>query len=137
MNSLTCFSLVGGIIFIMASTFLFIGWIPFWVTQKSKYSISVCPKNDFSMLHLSLLSLRFYRISSKMSKWSDQSPLVIIKRSSMYAWINSNPRNISLIFFWKISGEWLTPIVRRLYWYFPQDRIIFHRLLACSLIRIQ
>ena len=116
--------------------YLFIGQIPVRVTQKYKYYISVCLKNYLLMLHLSALSLSFCIISSNCFKWSDQSPLVIIKSSLMYAWISSNPWNIYFIFSWKISGKFLTPIGRRLYQYFTQVSIIIHRLPSCLLIWI-
>ena len=90
--------------------FLFIRRIPVRVTHKPKYSISICPKNEFLILHLSLLSLIFCWVSSNFSKRMEQPPLVIINRSSNYAWINSNLRIISFIFSWKIPGELFTPI---------------------------
>ena len=133
MNSHTSFVLFGGITFTMASTFLFIGPIPVWVTQKPIYSIYVCPKYEFSIWNLTPLSLSFCRVSSNFSKQSYQSYLVVINRSSMYAWINSNPQNIYFIFSWKVPGELLTPIGRRLYRSFPHGRIIVHMLLALSL----
>ena len=136
MNAHIFFMLFCGIIFNMDYTFLFIGQIPFRVTQNPRYPISACPKNYFSVLHLSPLSLRFSGVSSNFSKLLDQSPLVIINRSSMYARINSNPLNISFIFSWKMSRELLTPIVRHLYWYFHHGRIFVHKLLSCSLRRM-
>ena len=131
MNARTCFWLFGGFIFTMGSTILCIGIIPFRVTHKPRYYILVCPKNDFSFLHLSPLSLSFCSVSTKFSRLSDQSSLVIIKSSSMHAQIYSN---ISFIFSGKMSGELLTPISRRLYRYLPHGRMILHRLLA-SLLR--
>ena len=135
MNSHTCFCFFCGLIFTMASTLLFIGRIPFRFTQKSRYFISVFPKKDFLILHLSPSSLSFL-VSVTISRWSDQPPLVIINRSYMYYQINPNPRNIYFIFSWKISGELLTPIGRHLYRYFPHGRIIVHRLLDSLIIGI-
>ena len=68
MNDLICFVLVGGVICIMDSTYLFIDWIPVQVIHEPRYSISVCPKNDFYILHLSLLYLIFFSVSSNLSK---------------------------------------------------------------------
>ena len=39
-------------------------------------------------------------------------------------------------FLLKMSRELLTPIVRRLYWYFTQGRVIVHRLIASLLKRM-
>ena len=136
-NAPTCPILLGGVIFTMASTFLFTGRIPFHVTQKPRYSIWVCPKNYFSILHLRLFSLIFFRNISSLFKWLDQSPLVIINISLIYAQINSNPRNISFIFSWKISGKLHMPIGSLLYLYFPHGRIIVQKLLDWYLRRIQ
>ena len=130
MSTRTYFVLFDGVILDMASTLLFIDRIPVRVTQKLRYFISACSKNDFSILHFSPLSLRFCSVSSKFSKRSDQSPLVITNRSLIYAWIHLNPRNIFFIFSCKISGELLNPSVRRLYRYFTHGRIIVHKLLA-------
>ena len=119
----------------MASTFSFTGWIPVCVTMKPIYSILVCFKNYFSILHLSPLDVRFFSTSSNLFEWSYQSLLMIIKRSSMYTLINSILRNISFILSWIMSQEVHTPIGRRLYFYFPHWRIILHTLLA-SLLRL-
>ena len=136
-NELThLFLFLGGVIFTMASTLLFIGQIHVLVTQNPRYSILVCPKDDFLILNLSLLSLKFLNVSSKFSKWLYQSTLGIINRSSMYAQINSKPRKISFTFSWKMPGELLTPTIRRLYRYFNHGRMIIHRLLACLLRRM-
>ena len=136
MNERTCFWFIGGVIFTMASAFLFNGHIPVRVTQKSRYPISVCPKNNFSILHLSPFTLRFVSTSSNLFKRSDQSNLAIIKRSSVYALINYIPRIISFILSWKMSGELHTPIGKNLYFYFTHGRIIVHKLLSYLLIRI-
>ena len=133
MNKLTCFIIFGGIIFTMAFTFLFISRIPFRVTQKPRYSISVFPNDNSLMLHLSKLYLSFCSGSSDFFKLSDQSPLVIINRLSMNYGIHSNPQNILFIFFWKISVELLTPNGSRLLRYFTHGRIIVHRFLASQL----
>ena len=66
MNERTCLWFLGGIIFKMASTFLFNGETPVYVTQKPKYSISGFPKNEFLILHLSLFALRFFITSSNL-----------------------------------------------------------------------
>ena len=106
--------------FTMDSTFLFIGQIPVQFTHKPRYPISVFPNYDFSILHLSLFSLRFLITNSNWSKWSDQSHLVITNRSSMYALIKSIQLNISFIFSWKISRELHTSIGKCLYlWRVP------------------
>ena len=136
MNTLTWLVLVSSVIFIMDYTFLCIGHIPFQVTQKPIHSISVYPKNDFFKIILKPVFFNILCVSSNLSKWSNQSPLVIINRSLMYAWINSNPLNISFIFSWKMSRDLLTPIVRHFYRYFTQGKMIVHRLLACSLMWI-
>ena len=115
MTAHTCFWVFGSVIFTMASNFLFIGRIPFQVTQKPRYSIVVCPKNGFLILHLSPFSLRFYIVSSIFSKWSYQLPLVIMSRSSMYTRINSNPWNLLFIFYWKFSEKLQTPIIKNFY----------------------
>ena len=54
----------------------------------------------------------------------------------MYVHIHSNPWNKSFIFCWKFSGELLTLIGRRIYWYFTHDRIIVHKLLESSVSRV-
>ena len=92
---------------------------------------------NFSILHLSPFALSFVSNSSNLFKWLDQSSLVIIKMSLIYALINYIPRNISFIFSWKLSGELNTPIGGRLYLYFPHGRIIVHKLLASPLRRIR
>ena len=120
----------------MASNFLFIGWNLFLVTQKPRYYLLVCTKNDFDILYLSPFYLRFCRVSSNFSRWSDQLTLVIINRSPMYTQIKSNPWNIPFILFWKMSRELLTSIVRCLYWYFTHGKIIVYRLFASLLRRI-
>ena len=135
MNARTSFLSFSGVISAMASTYYFICRIPVLVTQKPRYSILVCLKDDFLILHWSPLSLRFFSISYNFSKRLYQSPLVIINRSLMYAQIHSNPRNILFMFSWKMSGELLTPIGRRLYRYFPHGRMIVNMLLACLLRR--
>ena len=134
MNERTCFWFVGGVIFTMASIFL-TGRIPIRVTHKSRYSILLCPKNVFLILHLSLFSLIFFSNSSNLFNWSEQSPLVIINMSSMYALINYIMMKISLLFSWKMSRKLHTPIVRHLYLYFTNGRIIVHKLLAYLLRR--
>ena len=106
----------------------FTGYILVRINQKPRYSISVCPNNILSILHLSPFALIFSITSSNLFKWLYQSPLVIINRSSMYDLINSIPRNISFNLSWKISGELHTPIGRRLYLYFPHGRMIVHKL---------
>ena len=134
MNERTCFWFIGGVIFTMTSTFSSTGWIPVRVTQNFGYFISVCPKNDFSILHLSLFDIIFVSTSSNLSKWSDKSPSAIIKISLMYALINYIPRNISFIISWKTYRDLHTPIGRHLYLYVTHKRIILHKLLA-SLLR--
>ena len=47
--------------------------------------------------------------------WYVQYTQVKMNRSFIYAQMNSNPRNKSLIFCWKKSGEFATPIGRSLY----------------------
>ena len=112
------------------------GFTPSHVTQKPKYPISVCLKNYFSILHLSSFSFILLSINYSFYTWSVQSTLVKTNRSSMNTRMNSNPWNKSFIFYWKMSGEFETPIVRRLYWYSPPVRIIVHKLLAFLLIWI-
>ena len=53
----------------------------------------------------------------------------------MHRWTQIHEINHS-IFCWKISGEFAAPIGRRLYWFYPQGRIIVHKLLAFLLSRI-
>ena len=130
MNERTCFWFLGGVIFIMASTSLFICQIPVRVTQRPRYSVSFFPKNELSVFHLSLFALRFFSTSSNLFNGSDQSLLVITKNLLMYSGINSNLWKIPFIFSLKISGELLTPIGRRLYRKFLHGRIIVHMLLA-------
>ena len=129
MKSHTCFLFFGGLIFTMASNFSFTDRIPFWVTQKPIYSISACPENNISILHLIPLYLRFCRVSSNFSKLSYQSSLLINNRPLMYAQIKSNPHNISFLFSWKMSGELLTPIGKHLHQYFRHGGIILHILM--------
>ena len=127
--------------FTIASNFSFIGRFPVQVTFKPRYFILVCPKYDFLILYLSPFALRFFSTSSNLSKLSDQSPLVITNRSSMYALINSILQNISFIFSWrmswKMSGELPPPPSgKHLYLHFTHGRIIVHKLLDYSLIYI-
>ena len=117
----------------MASIFLFMSLTTSRVTHKTKYSISVCLKKDFSVLHLSPYTFSLLIVNSKLCIWSFQYPLVNINILSMYQKMNSNPWNKSFIFCWKFSGEFTTPIGRCLYRYFPHGRIIVHKLLAFSL----
>ena len=100
------------------------------------YSISVCPKNDFLILNLSLFYLIFCSNCCNLFKWSDKPPLVIIKRSSIYALIKSNLQNIPFIFSWKMSGELRTPIGRCSHLYFPHGKIIVNTLIFWFLRRI-
>ena len=50
--------------------------------------------------------------------------------------MNSNPWNKSFIFCSKMDGELLTPIGRRLLWYFTYGGIFGHKLLASSVSHI-
>ena len=59
MNKYTCNLLFGGIMFNMASNFLFIGYILFQVTHSSNYSTLVWQKNNLYMLQLSPLNFIF------------------------------------------------------------------------------
>ena len=68
--------------------FLSIGFTPSNVTQKPKYSISVCPKKDFSILHLSTFALKLFVVDYNSCTLSIQSPFDHIKISSMYARIS-------------------------------------------------
>ena len=52
----------------------------------------------------------------------------------MYAGIKSNPQYKSVTFCWKMSGEFEITIVSSLYQYFPQGRMIIHKLPVLSLI---
>ena len=126
----TYFRKLGDFMLVMASVFLFIGLMPSRVTQKPKYSISVCHKKDFSIFHWSPFSFKLLSINSNFCTWSVQYPFVKTKSSSMYAQINSNPWNKLFSFCWKMSGKLLTPIGRCLYRYFPHGIIIVHKLLA-------
>ena len=120
----------------MASMFLSMGLTPSPVTQKPKYSISACPKNDFSILNLSPFPFSLLSVNYSFFTWSVQYTLVKIYRSSMYARINPNQWNKSFIFCWRMSGDFATPIDIRLYQYFPQGKINIHKLLAFLLSRI-
>ena len=134
MNTRTCFWCFGRVIFNMASNFFIYqsDYIP--IHQETQiFHLGFSKEWPFGIT-LNPVVFNFFSVSYNFSKWSDQSPLVIIISSSMYAQINSNPRNISFIFAWKMSGELQIPIGRILYLYFPHGRIIVHRLLA-SLIR--
>ena len=93
---------------------LFMGLIPLRVTQKPKYSISVCPEKYFSMLHLSPFSFSLLSVNYSFCAWSVKSSLVKINKSSMYARINLNPWNKSFIFCWKFSGEFADLVGRHL-----------------------
>ena len=127
---LSYFSLVlGGFIWLIASIFLFMGLTPSHVTQKPKYSISVCLKNDLWVLYLSPFPSSLLRVNSSFCTWSVQSPFVRIKSSYIHAQMNSNPWNKSLIFCLKMSDKLDTPVGRCLYQYFPHRRIIVHKLL--------
>ena len=120
----------------MASIVIFICLTPLSVTQKPKYSISVFLKKDYSILYLSPFSLSLLSVHYRFCIWYVQSLLVRNSRSSMYERMNLNPWNKSFIFCWKMSGEFATPIGRRLYRYFPHGRIIVHKLLAFLLDQI-
>ena len=61
------------------------------VTHKPKYSISVCPKNYLSILHLSLFSFSLISLNSNFFTFSVQSPFAKIKMLYMYTWMNSKP----------------------------------------------
>ena len=71
MNACTSFVFLSSVIFTMASTLLFIDWIPVRVAQKPRYSISVFPNNNFSVLHSMPLSLIICSVRSNFSKQSD------------------------------------------------------------------
>ena len=86
----------------------------------------------FSILHLSPFDIIFFSISSNLLNCSDQSPLVIINRLSIYALINYIMQKFSFIFSWKFSGELHTPIGRCLHLYFPHGSIIVNNSLASS-----
>ena len=58
MNAHTCVLFFGGVIFTVASNFLFIGQIPVLVTQNPRYSISVCPKYDLSNISFKTIIFR-------------------------------------------------------------------------------
>ena len=130
MNAHNCFWFFRSIIFNMAYIFLFTGLILFWVTKKIRYSISVCPNNDFSILHLSLFPLIFCSVSSNFPKGSYQPPLEIISRTYKYASDKFKSMEHSIDFSWNFFGELQTPIGRRLYLYFPHGGIILH--MTCS-----
>ena len=120
----------------MASIFLFMGLTPSRVTQKLQYSNSVCQKKYLSILHLSTFSFSLLSVNSNFCIWYVQSPLVMINRLYIYARINSNTWNKSFIFCCKMSGEFPTPIGRRLYRYFNNGIIILHKLLAFLISRV-
>ena len=110
--------------------FLFMDLTQSSVTQKPKYSISVLPKYEFSILYSSPFPFSLLRIISTFCRWSIQSHFLRIKREYMYAQMNYNSWNKAFILYWKMSDEIATPIGRRLYQYFPHGRIILHKLLA-------
>ena len=122
--------------FTIASTLLFICHITVQVTQKTRNSISVCPKYDLLILQLSLFALSCFSTSSSLSKLSYQSTLVINNSSSMYSIMNYIPQKISIILSYKMSRELHPPIDKCLYLYFTYGRIIVHKLLASFLRHI-
>ena len=94
--------------------FLSMGLMPSRDTQKSKYYILVCPKNDFSILHLGHFYFSLLSANSRFCTLSLQYNFVMIKKLSTYARMNYNPLNKSFVFYLKMSGKLATSIGRRL-----------------------
>ena len=92
-NFCTSFQEVGSFILVIASIFLSMCLTPSRVTRRPKYSISVCAKNDFSILHLSHFPFSLIIVNYSLCKWSIRSTFVKNKRLSMYAWMNPHPWN--------------------------------------------
>ena len=98
------------------------GIIPLVLTQKLRYSVYFCPKNDFSALNSNTASVIICRTFSIAFRWFLNSFLLTNSISSIYSRTMSNPLNSSDIFSWKIWGLLQTPI--RNFWYSYLPHII-------------
>ena len=80
MNECNTLSEVGGVILVTVSNFLLSGLIPYCITQKSKYSIMVCPNKELLILHLIQFYFILTRESSSFSELPFQLTFIRIKK---------------------------------------------------------
>ena len=101
------------------------GRIPVRFTQNRRYAISVCPKDDFSLLSIRKFSLSFW-------KWLFHFLQVIAPITFFDCQMvidvcldKFKPRNISLIFSCRISQELVTPLVGACTGIFPTEELLY------------
>ena len=97
-NDLSCFRVLGGSIFIMASVFRFVGFIPSGFILYPSHVISVTANSNVCKLIARFsLSKRVSTLSDSFS-WSESDPLVMIIMSSRKACAELMFTNVQLLF---------------------------------------